>query len=130
MEFEATPTATRSAIASLSQVMDQGGLDIHDSHLIDELESFAVHEDGREAALSGKQDEDVMALVAAVQALWATSSHNESLYWCRFPEGVRSPESAQGPWQPISLPGRTLFLQDWMLAGRLAPLRLLIHRRP
>jgi hypothetical protein len=44
-------------------------LDLYDPHLIDELGSFVVHDDGREAALPGRHDDDVMALAMAVHHL-------------------------------------------------------------
>ena len=57
-------------IASLSRAVDgDPPLDLHDPHVIDELGSFVIHDDGREAALPGRHDDDVMALAMAVHHL-------------------------------------------------------------
>jgi hypothetical protein len=64
-------TATKPlVVGSLSRAIDgDPPLDIYDSHVIDELGSFVVHDDGREAALPGKHDDDVMALAMAAHHL-------------------------------------------------------------
>jgi len=66
-----TNTATKPlVIASLSRAIDgDPPLVVYDPHTIGELHTFAVHEDGREAALPGCHDDDVMALAMAVHHL-------------------------------------------------------------
>ena len=64
-------TATKPlVISSLSRALDgDPPLAVYDPHVIDELRSFVTHDDGREAALPGKHDDDVMALAMAVHHL-------------------------------------------------------------
>ena len=68
--FQSNATTKPLVVASLSRALDgDPPLDLHDAHVIDELGSFVIHEDGREAALPGKHDDDVMALAMAVHHL-------------------------------------------------------------
>jgi len=68
--FQSNAATKPLVVGSLSRAIDGDPLlDIFDPHVIDELGSFVVHEDGREAALSGKHDDDVMALAMAVHHL-------------------------------------------------------------
>lgn len=64
-------TATKPlVVASLSRALDgDPPLIIGDPHLHDELATFMVHDDGREAAMPGCHDDDVMALAMAVHHL-------------------------------------------------------------
>ncbi len=66
-----TNSATKPLIiGSLSRALDgDPPLKIPDAHILDELHHFVIHEDGREAALSGRHDDDVMALAMAVHHL-------------------------------------------------------------
>ena len=68
--FQSNAATKPLVVASLSRALDgDPPLDLLDPHLIDELGSFVVHDDGREAALPGKHDDDVMALAMAVHHL-------------------------------------------------------------
>ena len=68
--FQSNAATKPLVVASLSRALDgDPPLDIFDPHVIDELGSFVVHDDGREAALPGKHDDDVMALAMAVHHL-------------------------------------------------------------
>ncbi len=68
--FQTNAATKPLVVASLSRAIDgDPPLDLHDPHLVDELGSFVVHEDGREAALPGRHDDDVMALAMAVHHL-------------------------------------------------------------
>ncbi len=68
--FQSNAATKPLVIGSLSRALDgDPPLDIYDPHVIDELGSFVIHEDGREAALPGKHDDDVMALAMAVHHL-------------------------------------------------------------
>ncbi len=67
--FQSNAATKPLVIGSLSRAIDGNPpLELYDSHLIEELGSFVVHEDGREAALPGRHD-DVMALAMAVHHL-------------------------------------------------------------
>jgi len=68
--FQSNSATKPLVIASLSRALDgDPPLDVYDAHVIDELGQFVIHEDGREAALPGKHDDDVMALAMAVHHL-------------------------------------------------------------
>lgn len=68
--FQSNAATKPMVIGSLSRALDgDPPLDIYDPHVIDELGSFVIHEDGREAALAGRHDDDVMALAMAVHHL-------------------------------------------------------------
>lgn len=68
--FQSNAATKPLVIASLSRALDgDPPLDIHDAHAIAELGAFVIHEDGREAALPGRHDDDVMALAMAVHHL-------------------------------------------------------------
>ena len=68
--FQSNAGTKPLVVASLSRAIDgDPPLDLHDPHAIAELESFVVHEDGREAAVTGRHDDDVMALAMAVHHL-------------------------------------------------------------
>ena len=68
--FQSNAATKPLVVASLSRALDgDPPLDLFDAHVLDELGSFVVHEDGREAALPGKHDDDVMALAMAVHHL-------------------------------------------------------------
>lgn len=68
--FQSNASTKPLVVGSLSRALDgDPPLDILDPHIIDELGSFVVHEDGREAALPGRHDDDVMALAMAVHHL-------------------------------------------------------------
>lgn len=68
--FQSNAATKPLVIGSLSRALDgDPHLDLFDPHVIDELGSFVVHEDGGEAALAGKHDDDVMALAMAVHHL-------------------------------------------------------------
>ncbi len=57
-------------IASLSRALDgDPPLAVYDPHVVDELATFVVHDDGREAALPSCHDDDVMALAMAIHHL-------------------------------------------------------------
>ncbi len=68
--FQSNAATKPLVVGSLSRAIDGDPLlDLFDPHVMDELGSFVVHEDGREAALPGKHDDDVMALAMAVHHL-------------------------------------------------------------
>ena len=68
--FQSNAATKPLVIASLSRAIDGNPpLELYDAHAIEELGSFVVHEDGREAALPGRHDDDVMALAMAVHHL-------------------------------------------------------------
>lgn len=68
--FQSNAATKPLVIASLSRALDgDPPLDIYDSHVIEELGSFVIHEDGSEAALAGRHDDDVMALAMGVHHL-------------------------------------------------------------
>ena len=68
--FQSNAATKPLVIGSLSRALDgDPPLEIYDPHVIDELGSFVIHDDGREAALPGKHDDDVMALAMAVHHL-------------------------------------------------------------
>lgn len=68
--FQSNVATKPLVISSLSRAIDgDPPLVIYDSHMIAELNAFVVHEDGQEAALPGKHDDDVMALAMAVHHL-------------------------------------------------------------
>lgn len=68
--FQSNVATKPLIIASLSRALDRdAALDIYDPHTVAELGHFVIHEDGREAALPGKHDDDVMALAMAVHHL-------------------------------------------------------------
>ena len=68
--FQSNAATKPLVIGSLSRAIDgDPPLDLFDPHVLDELGSFVVHDDGREAALPGKHDDDVMALAMAVHHL-------------------------------------------------------------
>lgn len=95
-----TNSATKPlVIASLSKLIDEGGLDLFDPHAIAELETFVVHEDGREAAVSGKHDDDVMALAMGVHNLRAATRYNASGLKHRLPPDFND-------WRPAGAPAR------------------------
>ncbi len=77
--FQSNMATKPLVIASLSRCLDgDPPLDLYDPHVVGELESFVTHEDGREAALSGRHDDDVMALAMAVHHLSQASLYRES----------------------------------------------------
>ena len=83
-------------VASLSRAIDgDPPLDIHDSHVIAELESFVVHEDGREAAVAGRHDDDVMALAMAVHHLALATAP------VRRKPARRPPPADSKRWRPL-----------------------------
>ena len=68
--FQSNAATKPLVVGALSRAIDgDPPLDIYDAHAIDELGSFVVHEDGSEAAMPGKHDDDVMALAMAVHHL-------------------------------------------------------------
>ena len=68
--FHCNATTKPQVLASLSRALDSDSpLEIYDLHTVDELGHFVIHEDGREAALTGRHDDDVMALAMAVHHL-------------------------------------------------------------
>ena len=68
--FQSNAGTKPLVIASLSRALDgDPPLDLYDAHAIEELETFTIHEDGREAALPGRHDDDVMALAMGVHHL-------------------------------------------------------------
>lgn len=75
--FQTNAATKPLVIASLSRAIDGNPpLDLFDPQAIGELGTFVIHEDGREAALPGKHDDDVMALAMAVHHLGlATQFH-------------------------------------------------------
>lgn len=77
--FQSNAATKPLVVASLSRALDgDPPLDLHDPHVIEELGNFVIHDDGREAALAGKHDDDVMALAMAVHHLpQATLYHEE-----------------------------------------------------
>ena len=94
--FQSNAVTKPLVVASLSRALDgDPPLDIFDAHVLDELTSFVVHEDGREAALSGKHDDDVMALAMAVHHLRLAT-----LY--RHPKPTHAPPPADlRRWKPL-----------------------------
>lgn len=76
--FQSNSGTKPVVIASLSRAIDgDPPLVIYDPHTIGELHTFVVHEDGREAALSGKHDDDVMALAMGVHHLKLATPYRE-----------------------------------------------------
>ena len=94
--FQSNAATKPLVVASLSRALDgDPPLDIFDPHVIDELGSFVIHEDGREAALPGKHDDDVMALAMAVHHLPLAT-----LY--RHPKPTHAPPPADlRRWKPL-----------------------------
>ena len=77
--FQSNAATKPLVIGSLSRAIDgDPPLDVYDLHVIDELGSFVVHEDGREAALPGRHDDDVMALAMAVHHLPLATAYRRS----------------------------------------------------
>lgn len=93
-----TNSATKPLIiASLSRALDGGEppFEIADAHVIDELTHFVIHDDGREAALPGRHDDDVMALAMAVHHLPSATAY-------RAPRSARRTAPADlGKWRPL-----------------------------
>jgi len=77
--FQSNAATKPLVIGSLSRALDgDPPLDIYDPHVIDELGNFVIHDDGREAALPGKHDDDVMALAMAVHHLPVATLYRRS----------------------------------------------------
>ena len=94
--FQSNSATKPMVIGSLSRAIDgDPPLDIYDPHLIDELASFVIHDDGREAALPGKHDDDVMALAMAVHHLPLATPY-------RLPKPPQSaPPADLHRWKPL-----------------------------
>jgi hypothetical protein len=94
--FQSNAATKPLIVSSLSRALDgDPPLDIHDPHVIDELSGFVTHEDGREAALPGRHDDDVMALAMAVHHLLLATPFRQE-----------KPRHAAGPpdlrrWKPL-----------------------------
>jgi len=94
--FQSNSATKPLVIASLSRAIDGNPpLDLFDPHTIGELESFVVHEDGREAAVAGRHDDDVMALAMGVHHL-ATAT----LFKRPKPTRLRPPADLKR-WKPL-----------------------------
>jgi hypothetical protein len=95
-----TNSATKPlVISSLARAIDDGALDIYDPSAVSELETFVVHEDGKEAAVSGKHDDDVMALAMGIHNIRVASRYNASVVRRRLPPDFHA-------WTPVGLPSK------------------------
>lgn len=94
--FQSNAATKPLVIGSLSRALDgDPPLDLFDPHVIDELGSFVIHEDGSEAALAGKHDDDVMALAMAVHHLGLATPY-------RHPKPHHAPLPADlYKWKPL-----------------------------
>ncbi|HWL51531.1 MAG TPA: hypothetical protein VNQ90_03800 [Chthoniobacteraceae bacterium] len=94
--FQSNVATKPLVIASLSRSLDgDPPLDLHDPHTLSELSSFVVHEDGSEAALAGRHDDDVMSLAMAVHHLSCATPY-------RLPKAARPPQPADlHRWRPL-----------------------------
>ena len=94
--FQSNAATKPLVVSSLSRAIDgDPPLDLCDPHLIDELGSFVVHEDGREAALPGRHDDDVMALAMAVHHLGLATPYRR----CKPPRPA--PPADLHRWKPL-----------------------------
>ena len=94
--FQSNTGTKPLVIASLSRAVDgDPPLDVYDPHAIAELEAFVIHEDGREAAISGRHDDDVMALAMGVYHL-----AQATLFRQRKPARVSAPADLK-KWKPL-----------------------------
>ena len=94
--FQSNAATKPLVIGSLSRALDgDPPLSIFDPHVIDELGSFVIHEDGSEAALAGRHDDDVMALAMAVHHLGLATPY-------RRPKPHHAPPPADlHKWKPL-----------------------------
>jgi hypothetical protein len=97
--FQSNSSTKPMVIASLSKALDSEPLlDIFDAHAVQELRSFVTHQDGREAALKGKHDDDVMALAMGVHHLELAT-----LYACKKIPKPSAPADLN-KWKPLHPP--------------------------
>lgn len=76
--FQSNAATKPLVIGSLSRALDgDPPLAVYDAHAIGELGHFVIHEDGTEAALSGKHDDDVMALAMAAHHLGLATAYRK-----------------------------------------------------
>lgn len=75
--FQTTAGTKPIIISSLSRALDGDPtpIDIYDPHAIEELSTFVIHEDGREAALNGKHDDDVMSLAMGIHHITGAKAY-------------------------------------------------------
>jgi len=94
--FQSNAATKPLVVASLSRAIDgDPPLDLFDPHVADELESFVIHEDGTEAALAGRHDDDVMALAMGVHHLGLATPY-------RAPRTARVAKPADlHKWKPL-----------------------------
>ena len=98
--FQSNSGTKPLVIGSLSRAIDgDPALDLYDRHAIAELEAFVTHDDGREAALPGRHDDDVMALAMGVHHLpLATLFRQQKL-------APHAPPADLKKWKPLHRPG-------------------------
>jgi hypothetical protein len=88
--FQSNVATKPLVISSLSRAIDgDPALQIWDSHLVQELSTFSVHQDGSEAALPGRHDDDVMALAMAVHHLPSATAYRKIVPMRKNPPDLR-----------------------------------------
>lgn len=73
--FQTTGASKPLIVASLSRALVEQTLDVHDAHIVDELTSFVIHDDGSEAAANGSHDDDVMSLAMGIHHISSATQY-------------------------------------------------------
>ncbi len=90
-----TNTVTKPlVIASLARAMDDEVLDLYDPHAVAEMASFVIHEDGSEAALPGKHDDDVMSLAMGIHNIRVATEFRKKITRAKLPADFKK-------WKPL-----------------------------
>ncbi len=81
-------------VASLAKATDDSVLDLYCPHAVAEMNSFVVHEDGSEAALSGKHDDDVMSLAMGIHNIRSATNFRKQIVKAKLPADFNK-------WKPL-----------------------------
>lgn len=89
--FSTNSASKPLVVAAVSRGLDEPSVDIWDDHIRQELETFVVHDDGTEAALSGLHDDDVMALGMGLLNIASASRYLVPVVHRRPPPDLQRP---------------------------------------